>query len=298
MADPKSLLFWAPPLFVLLWATGFVGAKFGLPYAEPLTFLALRFAIAAVLLGIWAYLRGEFASRPRDMKGAVVVGALIHSVYLGGVFTAISLGAGAAVSALIVGLQPVLTALLARPMLGESLSSRQWLGMALGVAGVALVVARKAGDGDITAIPVLLCLGGLCGIAYASILQKRRQITSGLAADSAIQFASAAAVCALGAAIFEEFRIEWTLNFAFALSWMVIALSLGAITLLLILIRHGEASKTASLFFLVPGVTAIMAWLMFEETFGQLELLGLITTMVGVWLVTRKRAQALGAASR
>lgn len=282
----------------MLWATGFVGAKFGLPYAEPLTFLALRFAIAAALLGLWAAARGEFAGGARDVGGAVVVGALIHAVYLGGVFTAISLGAGAAVSALIVGLQPVLTALFAGSMLGERLSRVQWAGMALGLAGVALVVARKAEGGEIALFPVLLCVAGLFGISYASILQKRRRISRRLAADSAVQFASAAVCCFLGAALFEDFRIDWTLDFALALSWMVVALSLGAITLLLLLIRLGEASETASLFFLVPGVTAVMAWAMFGETFGALELAGLAATMIGVRLVTRKPSQASGRASR
>ena len=133
---------------------------------------------------------------------------------------------------------------------------------------------------------------GLFGISIATILQKRRQVTDRLAADSAIQFAAAAAVCLIGAAIFEEFRIDWTLKFVLALTWMVVALSLGAITLLLLLIRHGEASKTASLFFLVPGVTAVMAWAMFDETFGPLALIGLVATMAGVWLVTRKPAQS------
>ena len=243
------------------------------------------------MLGLWAAARGEFAGGPRDLAGALVVGALIHGVYLGGVFTAISLGAGAAVSALIVGLQPVLTALFAGTMLGERLSRRQWLGMALGLAGVALVVARKAGDGEIAFIPVMLCVAGLIGISFASILQKRRAVADRLAADSAVQFASAALFCFVGAALFEEFRIEWTVNFALALTWMVVALSLGAITLLLLLIRHGEASKTASLFFLVPGVTAVMAWAMFGETFGALELAGLAATMAGVWLVTRGRTE-------
>lgn len=292
MTQPKYLLLWAPAVFVVIWATGFVGAKFGLPYAEPLTFLALRFAIAAALLGLWAWSAGEFRKGVRDPAGAIIVGALIHAVYLGGVFTAISLGAGAAVSSIIVGLQPVLTAVFAMGILGERLTGRQWAGMGLGMVGVALVVARKAEGGEIDLVTFALCVAGLFGISIATILQKRRQVTDRLAADSAIQFAAAAAVCLIGAAIFEEFRIDWTLKFVLALTWMVVALSLGAITLLLLLIRHGEASKTASLFFLVPGVTAVMAWAMFDETFGPLALIGLVATMAGVWLVTRKPAQS------
>ena len=287
MAETKGILLWAPPAFVILWATGFVGAKFGLPYADPMTFLALRFAIAAALLGLWAWARGEFSEPLRDVRGALVTGALIHAAYLGGVFTAISLGAGAAVSALIVGLQPVVTALLAGTMLGDRLSGRQWAGMALGLGGVGLVVLRKAGGGAVTVEAILLCLGGLVAISYATIVQKRRGVRRRLAADSALQFASAAVVCFVVALAFEDMRIEWTANFVLALTWMVVVLSLVAISLLLLLIRYGEASKTASLFFLVPGVTALMAWAMFGETFGGPELAGLVAAMAGVWLVTR-----------
>lgn len=284
----------AAPLFVVLWSTGFVGAKFGLPYAEPMTFLALRFSLAAAALGAWAWISGEFAEGVEDASGAVVVGALIHAIYLGGVFTSIWLGTGAALTALIVGLQPIATALIARFMIGETLTARQGVGMALGLLGVAMVVWLKLEAGVATTLGVLFCVIGLISISLASVLQKRRRVATRLAADSAVQFAAAAAVTGLAAYLYEAGRIEWTTEFVLALSWMVIGLSLGAVSLLYVLLRRGGASETASLFFLVPGVTALMAWAMFGETFGPTTLIGLAIASVGVWLVT----QAPGSASR
>lgn len=287
MGRSGSLIFWAAPAFVLLWATGFVGAKFGLPHAEPFIFLAIRFTIASMLLALWAVAAGEFRAGLGDWRGALTVGALIHAVYLGGVFGAIAIGASAAVSALIVGLQPILTAGFAHVMLGERMTRRQWLGMALGLAGVSLVIFRQLEEAALGWGAAALCVMALFGISYASILQKRRNTGGRLALDSSIQFASAAVCMVVASLIFEEQRVDWTTEFLLALSWMVMALSLGAITLLYLLIRTGEASKTASLFFLVPGVTACMAWAMFGETFGPVELAGLAATAVGVWLVTR-----------
>lgn len=300
MSPRSTLALLAPPVFVALWATGFVGAKFGLPYAEPMTTLALRFGLAAAALAVWAALAGEFgpwrAGGVRVWGMAAAVGVLIHGVYLGGVFTAIWLGAGAGLAALVVGLQPVATAVMAGVMLGERLSRRQWAGMALGLAGVALVVWRKAGAGEVGAFALALLVAGLLAISYATIVQKRRGVTSGLAADGAAQFAAASVFCALFAALFETGVIDWTAEYVFALSWMVIVLSIGAISLLYAMLRQGAASKTASLFFLVPGVTALMAWAMFGETVGPLQALGLATATLGVWLVTQA-APAAGAAT-
>lgn len=275
------------PIFVLLWGTGFVGAKFGLPYAEPMTFLTIRFALAAASFGGWAFLAGEFRGGHGDARGAVVVGALIHTLYLGGVFTAIWRGADAGLVALIVSMQPVATALMARGMLGEVLSGRQWLGMGLGIGGVALVVSRKMALGGIDAPSVGLCVLALVAISYASIVQKRRAVAHGFAADNAVQF-SAAALAGGAALLFETGRVDWTPEFIAALGWMTAALSIGAVSILYALLRCGGASSVASLFFLVPGVTALLAWAMFGETFGAVELAGLLTAMAGVYLVTRQ----------
>jgi drug/metabolite transporter (DMT)-like permease len=286
MKDASALGFFVAPLFVVLWSTGFVGAKFGLPYAEPLTFLAIRFALAALVLGLWALLAGEWHKKLKDPRGAVVVGIMIHAIYLGGVFTAIWLGAGAALTALIVGLQPVATAFLSRFMFGERLTARQWLGMSIGLAGVTLVVGRKLDAGLISPAGIALCLLGLIAISFASILQRRRGISRNLAADSSIQFAAATVVVGLGAVFFETGVINWTPEFVGALAWMVFGLSLGAVSLLYVLLQRGAASITASLFFLVPGVTAAMAHVLFGEQFGAAELAGLGAAMIGVRLVT------------
>ncbi|MEM7268790.1 MAG: DMT family transporter [Pseudomonadota bacterium] len=280
---PATIL--VPALFVVLWSTGFVGAKFGLPYAEPMTFLGLRFTLAAIALALVALALGEWR-KVRDAKGAALIGVFIHGVYLGGVFYAIFLGLGAAMAALVVSLQPVMTAILARTMLGERLIAIQWIGVALGVAGVALAVWRKLGDGEISAASLSLCVAGLAAISYATILQKRRGVTA-LAADGAMQFAAAAAFCAILAIALETNEIRWTTEFFLALGWMVFVLSLGAMTLLYLMLRRGEASRIASLFFLVPAVTALMAWAMFGELFGAFEIAGLVVAGLGVALVTQ-----------
>lgn len=212
MTERNMLRRIAAPLFVRLWSTGFVGAKYGSPHAEPMTFLTLRFALAALALGLRAALAGEFsrggAPGRVDYSGAAVVGGLMHAVYLGGVFTAIWLGAGAGLTALFVGLEPVATALISGAMLGEAHTARQWLGMAFGVGGVALVVGWKLFEGGIGLIGVGLRLVGLLSISFASILQKRRAVRSRLAADSAVQFAAAALITGLVSACFEDQRID------------------------------------------------------------------------------------------
>ena len=293
MPAPSALHLAAAPLFVLLWSTGFVGAKYGLPHAEPMIFLTLRFTLAAAALGLWAWVAGEFRrgeGPAQDFGGAVFVGLLMHAVYLGGVFTAISLGAGAGLTALIVGLQPVATMILARMTGGERPTRTQALGMAIGLAGVALVVARKLTGGVIGPWQVALCLLALLSISLASIVQARRGIRSRLAADAATQYAAAAGLTGLASLLHEDQFVDWSAEFLGALAWMVIGLSIGAVSLYYILLRRGAATRTASLFFLVPGVTAAMAAAMFGERFGLVELAGLAAAMLGVRLATADQA--------
>lgn len=277
----------AAPLFVLLWSTGFLGAKLGLPHAEPMTFLALRFAIVAVALFAWAVLMGKRWPSPRQAGQQAIVGALVHFAYLGGVFAAIDLGVEAGLSALIVGLQPILTAFLAVALLGEAVSRTQWLGMAFGLAGVSLVVIRKLDAGLGSSAGIVLCVVALGGIALGSILQKRGGADTPMISGNAIQFAVAAVLCTAVAFGFETMVIEPTPAFLFALGWLVIVLSFGAVSLLYVLIRRGAAAKVASLFFLVPPVTALIAWPMFGETMTWIEVAGLATTSLGVLLVIR-----------
>ncbi|MFK7944940.1 MAG: DMT family transporter [Paracoccaceae bacterium] len=287
--SPQNLV---APVFVVLWSTGFIGAKLGLPYAEPMTFLALRFGMVAVLIWAWVILRNTRRLTWAQMREQVLIGALVHFLYLGGVFVAISWGTEAGVSALIVGLQPVLMAILALVILGERLNPMQWTGMALGVAGVVLVVARKLGAGLGDLDGALICLFGLLGIAIGAIWQKRASENTPMLAGNAVQFASASACCALVAAFTETGQIAWEPEFIFALVWLIVVLSLGAITILYILIKRGAASQVGSLFFLVPPATAVIAWFLFGERMGPVEILGMAMAAAGVFLVNRTRQGA------
>lgn len=287
-ADRSALLAQlAAPLFVVLWSTGFIGAKLGLPHAGPMTFLALRFALVVLCFLVWMRLSGAPWPNRRQALDAALIGLLMHVGYLGGVFAAISIGIEAGLSALIVGLQPVLTALLARHWLGERLAPVQWGGMALGVAGVGLVVWQKLGAGLGDWRGVALCAGALVSISLGSILQKTRAAQMPLRGGACVQFMAAALACALLALLFEDGRIDWTAEFAFALGWLVLVLSLGAVLLLYVLIRRGAASGVASLFFLVPPSTALIAWALFGEQLGPLALAGVAATALGVLMVNR-----------
>lgn len=275
------------PLFVVLWSTGFIGAKLGLPHAGPMTFLALRFALVVAAFLIWIGLTGARWPTARQSADAAIVGLLMHVGYLGGVFAAISIGIEAGMSALIVGLQPVLTAVLARYWLGERLVGLQWAGMALGVGGVTLVVWQKLGAGVGDWRGVLLCIGALVSISAGSVLQKSRGDDIPIRSGTCIQFMAAAVACTLLALLLETMEIEWTGEFVIALAWLVLVLSLGAVMLLFVLIRRGAASNVASLFFLVPPCTALIAWALFGERLGALSLAGLAATALGVLMVNR-----------
>jgi drug/metabolite transporter (DMT)-like permease len=288
----KTLSLWPalmPGVFVVLWSTGFIGARFGLPHAEPFTFLLLRFAILTFLLGGYSFLVGApWPSDWRQFLHLSVSGLLLHCAYLGGVFFAIGQGMPVAVTALIVGTQPLMTAALAGPLLGEKISGRQWTGFFLGLTGVALVVGPKLG----TELGGLEGLAGaavaLVGITVGTLYQKRHGGQMDLRSGSTIQFAVCTAVMILLAAAFEDMAVNWTGEFIFALLWLVVVLSVGAISLLFILIRRGVASKVASLFYLVPPVTAIIAYLVFGEALGFLALFGMAVSVFGVALVVRK----------
>ena len=277
------------PLFVVLWSTGFIGAKLGLPHAEPMTFLVLRFGLVVAALAVW--IRVARAPWPTlgQIRDAALIGVLVHGIYLGGVFQAIAWGTEAGVSALIVGLQPVVTALIANRFLGERLSRIQILGILFGTAGVALVVMRKldAGVGDPAGVG--LCIAALIAIAVGSVLQKTRGAGIPMRSGNLVQFAAASVVIGLFALIFETREVDWTGEFVFALGWLVVVLSLGAITLYYVLIRRGGASNVASLFFLVPPSTALIAWALFGETLGWPELLGMAIAALGVLLVNRPK---------
>lgn len=288
-ASPLAALY--PLLFVALWSTGFIGAKFGLPYVEPLTFLAVRYAAVLVLMGlvVW-HTRAPWPATLRECGHIAVTGVLVHAVYLGGVFIAIGHGLPAGVAAIVVGLQPLLTALGAGWLLREKVRATQWSGLAAGFAGVALVVAHKvaAGAGLTTLWTLLFPVAvALLAITAGTLYQKRYCPSFDLRTGSLIQFIPSLVLTGLAAAATETMHIEWTASFVFALAWLVLVLSLGAVTLLNVLIRSGTAVNVASLFYLVPPCTALVAWALFGETLTGLALAGMGLTVFGVWLARK-----------
>ncbi len=280
----------APGVFVFLWSTGFIGARFGTPYAEPFTFLAWRMTIATVLLLALALAtRAPWPSGPRAFAHAAVAGLLVHGAYLGGVFTAVALKVPLGQVALIAGLQPVLTALLARPLFGESVSGRQWTGMLLGFVGVALVVAAKNGTAVASPTGLAFSAVALFGITAGTLYQKRYCGDIDLRSGGVVQFIASGLLFWACAFALETRVVEWSGEFVFALAWLTLVLSLGAISLLYLLIRQGAAAKVASLFFLTPPVTAVMAYLLFGESLTGAALGGMAVTAIGVALVVRGR---------
>ncbi|MEC5215440.1 drug/metabolite transporter (DMT)-like permease [Actimicrobium sp. GrIS 1.19] len=287
----NPLLVTMPWLFVLLWSTGFIVAKFGLPFAPPLTFLLLRFAgVLLILVPLVGLVRAPWPVGSR--RHIAVAGVLLQAGYLGGVWCAIKLGMPAGLSALIVGMQPILTAF-AAPLIGESVRGKQWFGLALGLCGVGLVVANKISLTGLSIDSILLCLGALLSITAGTLYQKRYCAHFDLRTGTIIQFSASALVILPLAIIFEGFTptlstVHWTASFIFALLWSVLALSIGAIFLLFALIRKSAATSVTSLLYLTPPTTAVMAWLAFGEQFSWIGIVGMLLAVVGVAFVVRR----------
>ena len=276
-----------PFLFVFLWSTGFIGAKYGLPYAEPLSFLLIRYGfVIALMTAIALATRAPWPKAPAQWLHIGVSGVLVHAIYLGGVFVAIKHGLPAGITALVVGMQPLLTAFGAGWLLGEKVSGRQWGGLGLGFVGVGLVVSGKLSEGALgpMLIPALIAL---LGITAGTLYQKRFCAKFDLRTGSVIQFVPTAVVTAIAIALFEDFHVEWTGQFIFALGWLVLVLSLGAISLLNLLIRSGSAVNVASLFYLTPLSTALIAWAIFGEKLTLTAAVGMALAVSGVYLVAR-----------
>jgi len=292
MPNPSLLARLTPLLFVLLWSTGFIGAKYGLPYAEPLSFLTARYVLVIGLMSLLALaMRAPWPASPREALHIGVTGLLVQALYLGGVFMSIHRGLPAGISALVVGMQPLLTAALAGALLGERVSARQWAGLALGFGGVALVVGSKASvdgvDGDALVHMLVPALAALLGITAGTLYQKRFCPRFDLRTGSVMQFLPSLMVTLLVASQTETMIIEWTGDFVFALGWLVLVLSIGAISLLNLLIRSGSAVNVASLFYLTPPTTALIAWAMFDETLSALAIAGMAIAVAGVWLARK-----------
>jgi drug/metabolite transporter (DMT)-like permease len=283
----------APVLFVLMWATGFVVARLSAPHADPLTFLGIRFPIAGLLFALIAVALAAPWPGARQAFHATVAGAFLHGGYLGPVYWAVAHGMPAGVSALIVGLQPLMTAIIAAAMVKEEIALRHWAGLAVGILGVALVVSPRLETGltgGITPLTTAVNLLGALSISFGTVYQKRFATSLNLASGGAWQYVGATAAVIIPAAILEDMRFDGSFEAWFALGWSVIVLSLGAITLLMLLIRSGEVGKVSSLIFLVPGVSALMAYGLFDETLSPVQVLGMAVCAGAVLIVTRKRA--------
>jgi drug/metabolite transporter (DMT)-like permease len=277
-------VFAAPAVFVVLWSSGFIGAKFGLPYAEPMTFLTIRMVLVVALLGLIIALTRPAWPGWLGVLHSAVVGLLVHGAYLGGVFESIDHKLPAGFAALVVSLQPVLTSTLANRLLGERVVLRQWIGLILGIVGVYLVVHERT-EGTFPPLAWVGATVALIGITIGTLYQKRFGGGIDWRTGFLVQYAAAAALFAIGAFGFETRTVQWTGEFVLALIWLVFVLSFGAIWLLYFLIRRQAATRVISLFYLTPPVTALMAWALFDERLAPVALLGMMVCVVGVALV-------------
>lgn len=294
MHSPDLLIRGAPVLFVFLWSTGWVAAGLSAPHADALTFLSVRFGCAAVLMGLIALV--VRASWPESRAGflhPIVAGMLLHGLYLGGVWWAIRQGLPAGVSGVIAGLQPILTALLAPLLLGERIGLMRWAGIGTGFIGLILVLAPKlAGlSGEqlwLVLVPILVNIAGMFAVTFGTFYQKRFQQNGDLRSLTALQYVGALIITVPLAWLLEPMTIQWNWTVALVLLWSVLALSLGAIALLLLLIRRGEVSRAATYIYLVPAATALWAFLLLGETLGLVQIFGIALTVAGVVLASRQ----------
>jgi drug/metabolite transporter (DMT)-like permease len=285
-------VFAAPAVFVLLWSSGFIFAKLGLSYAEPLTYLSLRMiAVVALLAIIIALTRPKWPSTA-GMVHSALTGLMVHGLYLGGVFVSIENGLSAGLAALIVSLQPVLTSTIANRWLGERVVARQWLGLALGLLGVYLVLQEKTATGGATPLAWAAAVAALIGITVGTLYQKRFGGGMDWRPALGVQYAAAGILFSLGAFAFETRVVHWTPEFLLALGYLIFVLSFGAIWLLYYLIRRAAATRVASLFYLTPPTTALMAWALFGERLAPLALVGMAVCVAGVALVNWRPASA------
>jgi drug/metabolite transporter (DMT)-like permease len=293
---PKQLERYAPALFVFLWSTGFIGAKYIVPYAEPFTFLTIRYVLAAAILFAIAYaLKQPLKLNREQFKASFAVGMLLHVIYIGGVFYAVSLGVSAGISAVIVSIQPVLVSLLAVPLLGERLRWVQVVGLFLGVAGIALLLLPKVFQGDYTAstslVGIFICVIALLGTSGGYLVQKKMGSDIPFLSGTGAQYAVSAIAFAVLSFATEEQIIEWVPAFLFGLAWIVLMLSIASIVLLYGMLRTGSASKVSSLYYLVPPVAAIQAYFLFGEVIGFVGIIGMALASIGVVLVMRQTSE-------
>lgn len=280
----------APAVFVFLWSTGFIAAKYGMPYAEPLTFLWVRMASVVAILAVIALIWRPRWPNWTEAGHCVVVGLLVHGLYLGGVFVAIAQGVPAGISALLPGLQPVLMATLASRWLGERVTAWQWAGLALGILGVLLVLNDRAIFGAGTPLGWIASAVSLLGITIGTLYQKRFGGQIDWRSGNLVQYAAVTIFFLSGALVFETGGIRWSMEFILAMAWLVIVLSVFAVALMYWLIRRAAAANVASLFYLVPATTAFLAWLLFGERLNMLAIAGMALCAGAVLIVNYKKA--------
>lgn len=286
----SAMIRFVPLLFVLLWSTGFIGAKYALPYIEPFYLLFIRMLLTLL---VFAALCVIFKAKwPTFQQGRqqMVTGLLVHACYLGGVFAAIKWQLPAGITAIVVGLQPLLTALLGWQWLGERLRVRQWLGLALGLLGVVVILlnGQQGGGFELRPAAMLAALLALVSISVGTLYQKRYGGGVDLLTGSVYQYLATALAMGVLAFLFEERTVEWSLTLLLALGWLVFGLSVSAILLLMYMIREGESARVASYFYLVPPVTTVEAWLLFGENLSLIQSGAIGITVLGVYLVLRR----------
>jgi len=282
----------APSLFVFLWSTGFIVARYATNDADPLSFLAARLFIAALILGAIAVISGAPRPSARESKWSIVVGLGIHATYLGGVFIAIDLGLPSGVGALVGGLHPVITAVAGGALLGEHLTSRQWLGVVLGFSGVVLVVIERLTNDSLN-LPVRAVVAvsiATLGMSVGTLIQRQRCASTPLLWGSAVQYSGSAVALTVAAAVSGQTTLNLTANTMWSLAWSIGVLSITAVLTMLWLLQHRAAASVSSLFFLVPALSAIEAAVLFNEQLNTTAIAGFIVAIVGVALVTRAPA--------
>ena len=286
-----------PWIFVWIWSTGFIAAKYGLPYAEPFTLLSYRFVITLLFLFlIIIYKKSPWPGSRKDFFHLMVAGALIHGVYLGGVFQALKWGMPAGLGAMIIGLQPLGMALMAGVLLKERVSKKQWLGLIIGLVGLYLVLfdnldlTRQIMFDGFPVWAVFAVIISLFAISIGTIYQKRFCSNMNLYSGPWVQYFSASILCIAIALFFENGEVIWSSTFILAMTWQVLALSIGAILLLMKMIKHGASASVGSYFYLVAPLVAIQAWILFEETIGLSALAGVILISFGVAITTSRKS--------
>lgn len=293
-ASPSAFVAAAPWLFVALWSTGFIAARYATDDSGPLIFLATRFVLAAVVLGVVAALTGMARPTRRQLGAATFAGLGLHALYLGGVFLAISWGMPSGVSALIAGLHPVITAVAARSLLGEQLRRIQWIGVALGFAGVIAVVTDRlvAGAKGLSFGAIVASLLGVLGICAGTLIQRRFGAATPLVWGTCAQYVASAAALTVAASVHSSLGghegLRFTHSTVFALAWSVLVMSIAAILIMLWLLKREAAARVSSLFFLTPALSTLEGAILFSERMGVLAMVGLVVALGGVALTLRQ----------